>query len=102
MALTTSAIALSLLGGAASYGSMYAYNKMTNRSTSASSFGKQRGIDDLQTKALTTPSIDTASAVARKRLEDKRRGIARNKSIFTTPLGIQEGANITQKRLLGQ
>lgn len=47
------------------------------------------------------PEQKDAAAAAKARLDEKRRSMARSKSIKTNPLGIKDEAEVARKRLLG-
>ena len=52
-------------------------------------------------KAPEAPTQKDAAAAANKRLQDKKRAMARSKSVKTNPLGLKDEADVARKRLLG-
>ena len=49
-----------------------------------------------------TPSLPKAAEAALSKVDEKRRAIARSRTIFTTPLGLGNVANLAKKFLLGE
>jgi hypothetical protein len=47
------------------------------------------------------PKLEDASAKANLAAEERRRAMARSKSVQTNPLGVQDEANVARKKLLG-
>lgn len=53
------------------------------------------------TPAPVAPTMADASKAASLRLEDQKRALARNETIFTNPLGLKDEAEVARKTLLG-
>lgn len=51
--------------------------------------------------APAAPTMDNASEAARLKAEERRRSIARSKSVSSNPLGLQNEAEVSKKKLLG-
>ena len=52
-------------------------------------------------QAPAAPKMEDASDKARLRAEERKRAMARSKSVVSNPLGIQDEANVARKKLLG-
>lgn len=64
--------------------------------------GKPKGQSQAQMPASpAVPKLEDASAKANLAAEERRRAMARSKSVNTNPLGIQDEANVARKKLLG-
>ena len=48
------------------------------------------------------PKVEDQSVKAENVVDEKRRAMARSKSIYTSPLGIADQANVVKKTLLGE
>ena len=67
-----------------------------------SSSGKKQDSGGFQMpQAPAPPSFDASSEKARLAAEDRRRAMARSKSVNTNPLGIAEDATVAKTKLLG-
>ena len=68
----------------------------------ALSGGKKQETPQVQMPASqAVPKLEDASAKANLAAEERRRAMARSKSVQTNPLGIQDEANVARKKLLG-
>jgi hypothetical protein len=64
--------------------------------------GKDKGQQQAQMPAAPeVPKIEDASAKANLAAEERRRAMARSKSVNTNPLGISDEASVARKKLLG-
>ena len=86
------------LGAAALAGTIgagvYAVNKMTKQPKTASA----------PAALPAAPSVDSATVAAQESIDKKRRAVARNNTIFTSPFGLsnEEKSGTATKTLLGQ
>lgn len=49
-----------------------------------------------------SPTMTDAQTTAKADVEQRRRAVAKSKTVYTSPLGLGEQANISRKTLLGQ
>ena len=61
-------------------------------------FSMPKGVEDLKN----VPSVEDASKLAAEKLKEKRRDINRSRTVFSSPLGQVEEADISVKTLLGK
>ena len=47
------------------------------------------------------PKTEDAAKIARDKLTNRQRAVARSKSVMSNPLGIDDEANVARKKLLG-
>jgi len=80
------------VAGAAAYG-------VTSLATSGGS--KQKQLTNQMPNAPQAPKLEDASKQAQLRAEDRKRNMARSKSVMTNPLGLKDEANVARKKLLG-
>ena len=67
-------------------------------------FGGKNKSSDMAAQMPATPAvpkIEDASAKANAMAEERRRAMARSKSVQTNPLGINDEAAVARKKLLG-
>lgn len=65
---------------------------------------KAQGTNQAQMPASPAPIVptqDDAAKAAAMKLQDKKRAIAANESVFTNPLGLKDEADVARKTLLG-
>jgi len=99
-------VSASMWGGAAAFGA----GALAVGAVAAGSYalaggfsGKdQGGSQGMQMpQAPDAPKLGDASKKANEILEERKRNMARSKSVMTNPLGVKDEANVVRKKLLG-
>jgi hypothetical protein len=96
-AFTTGLGATALAGGAIGY-SMYSAEAQKAELKKAQGAGMAQMP---QSPAPVAPTMDDAAKAAAMKLEDKKRALAANETVYTNPLGLKDEAAVVRKTLLG-
>jgi len=63
---------------------------------------KDKGTGQMQMpQAPAVPKMEDASKMAQLRADERKRAMARSKSVVSNPLGVQDQAQVARKTLLG-
>jgi len=96
-AFATGLGATALAGGAVGY-SMYSADQQMREIKKAASANQAQMP---ASPAPVVPTQDNAAKAAAAKLENKKRAIAANDTVFTNPLGLKDEAEVARKTLLG-
>lgn len=94
MAVATSTLLIAAGAGLAAGAAGIGVGAMMGKDKSASS-GFQ------MPQAPQAPTLEAASDKAQMRADERKRAIARSKSVVSNPLGVQDEATVARKKLLG-
>lgn len=95
-AFATGLGATALAGGAIGY-SMYSADQQERAAKAAAS----QSMAQMPASAPAVPTQSDAAKNAALKLQDKKRAMAANESVFTNPLGLKDEATVARKKLLG-
>jgi len=62
---------------------------------------KQKQLTNQMPSAPSAPKLEDASKAAQMKADERKRAMARSKSVHTSPLGLKDEANVARKKLLG-
>lgn len=84
-----------IIGGATT---MAGASMMANASK-GQDYSMPKGVEDLKAEV---PNVEDASKLAAEKIKEKRKDINRSRTIFSSPLGQMDTADISVKTLLGK
>lgn len=95
MAVATSTLLIAAGAGLAAGAAGLGVGAMMSKDKGSSSAPMQ------MPQAPAAPTIEAASDKAQMRADERKRMIARSKSVVSNPLGLQDEAEVARKKLLG-